>query len=115
MGKFTIAVRLKAPDPEAVTALNTISSMGIPLPPAKLDRYDVWEFETDTEDQRTVRDIVGHFTDIVNPNKHLWYFAVPGETLPGQSGDYNWTGLLVADSDDSVGATSGTWGSAGFS
>ena len=51
MAKFTIAVRLKAPDPEAVTALNTICAMGLQLPPSRLQRYDVWEFEMQGEDQ----------------------------------------------------------------
>lgn len=104
MTKCIIAVRLKAPDPEAVTALNTISSMGLQLPPAKLNRYDVWEFDLKNGDKEIVEEIVGHFTDIVNPNKHLWSFVIPGEMITGQNPGYNWTGLLISDTQDSVGA-----------
>ncbi len=104
MNTFSIAVGLKAPDPEAVTALNAIGSMGLQLPPARLRRYDVWEFQLSEGGDETVKEIVGHFTDIVNPNKHIWCFAVPGENITGQSNDYNWTGLLVSDMDDSIGA-----------
>lgn len=104
MKTYSIAVGLKAPDPEAVTALNAIGSMGLQLPPARLERYDVWQFQLQKGGEETVLEIVGHFTDIVNPNKHKWTFAVPGENIQGQSTGYNWTGLLVSDRDDSVGA-----------
>lgn len=105
MNIYSIAVGLKAPDPEAVTALNAIGAMGLQLPPAKLNRFDLWEFGIDSGDgEETVREIVSHFTDIVNPNKHTWSFAVPGEVIAGQNQDYNWAGLLVTDLADSIGA-----------
>jgi phosphoribosylformylglycinamidine (FGAM) synthase PurS component len=102
--KCTIAVRLKAPDPEAVTALNAIGAMGLQLPPAKLDRFDVWEFELEKGGEDTAKEIVKHFKDIVNPNKHLWFFAVPGEMIPGQSIGFNWFGIMVSNMTDLTGA-----------
>lgn len=103
MNVLTIAVRLKAPDPEAVTALNAISGLGLQLPPAKLARYDIWEFSLEDGGEETLREIVGHFTDIVNPNKHLWSLAEPGKNLPWQDDSMNWTGVLVTDREDNRG------------
>ncbi len=103
MSVISIAVRLKAPDPEAVTALNAINGMGLQLPPAKLARYDIWEFSLETGGEETLREIVGHFTDIVNPNKHLWSLAEPGKNLPWQDDSMNWTGVLVSDREDNRG------------
>ncbi len=104
MNEYTIAVKLKAPDPAAVTVLNALSGMGVQLPPARLERYDIWRFELESGGEDAVREIVGHFTDIVNPNKHLWTFVSPGEAVPGQGCDLHWTGLLVKDREDAVGS-----------
>ncbi len=104
MKVLRIAVRLKAPDPEAVTALNAINGMDLQLPPARLARYDIWEFSTVAGGEETLREIVGHFTDIVNPNKHLWSLAEPGKALPGQDDSHNWTGVVVSDIEDHTGS-----------
>lgn len=103
MSVFRIAVKLKAPDPEAVTSMNAIHAMGLQLPPVKLLRYQLWEFDLTSGDNGTVEEMVGHFTDIVNPNKHLWSFASPEEPLPGQTDDLNWTGVIVSQMQDSQG------------
>lgn len=99
-----IAVKLKSPDPQAVTALNTIQGMGLQLPPVKLNRYDLWEFELPSGDRSTTTEMVSHFTDIVNPNKQIWTFADPSEPLPGVSEDLKWTGVVVSDTEDARGA-----------
>lgn len=104
MIKLRIAVRLKAPDPAAVTALNSIHGMGLQLPPVKLLRYEIWEFELSEGNSSTVSEMVGHFTDIVNPNKHLWAFVDSSTRLPGQTDDLKWTGVTVSDKEDSTGA-----------
>lgn len=99
----TIAVTLRAPDPEAVTALNAIRSMGIQIPPVRMDRADLWEFRLEAEERDTVVEIAERFTDIVNPNKHHWRFLEPGEEVTGSGDDLKWVGLVVRESEDSVG------------
>ncbi|PIE52737.1 hypothetical protein CSA37_04770 [Candidatus Fermentibacteria bacterium] len=103
MSLYRIAVRLKAPDPEAVTSMNAIHAMDIQLPPVKLFRYFLWEFHLTDGDKGTVEEMAGHFTDIVNPNKHLWTFAERGVQLPGQTDDLKWSGVVVSDIEDSTG------------
>lgn len=104
MSTYRIAVKLKSPDPEAVTSLNTIHGMGLQLPPKKLLRYDIWEFEFLSGDRSAAAEMVGHFTDIVNPNKHVWTFADPSDKLPGETDDLKWTGVVVSDIEDAKGA-----------
>ena len=43
MEKILVAVRLKAPDPSAMTALSTLRRVMPDECPVELDRYDLWE------------------------------------------------------------------------
>lgn len=103
MSSTVLAVRLKAPDPAASTAMGAIRSMGMQLPPVKLLRFDIWDFTLIDGGTGAAAEIVGHFTDIVNPNKHIAAYVSPGEKLPGESDELNWTGILVTDRPDSIG------------
>lgn len=102
MESIQIAVRLKTPDPQAVTALNTIKAMRLLLPPLKLQRYDLWEFEVSGGGRNTVSGLVDHFADIVNPNKQVWFFPEKGSPLAGEDPELQWVGIVVRDHVDSV-------------
>jgi len=101
MDSIQIAVRLKTPDPEAVTVMNAFRSMGLQLPPLKLQRHTLWQFQVMEGGKDTVSAIAGHFTDIVNPNKHIWCFAETGSALDGEDADLQWTGIVVRDHQNS--------------
>ncbi len=102
MDSIQIAVRLKTPDPQAVTALNTIKAMRLQLPPLKLCRHDLWEFEVSSGGRDTVSELIGHFADIVNPNKQLWLFTEKDSSLAGEDPELQWAGIVVRDYVDSV-------------
>lgn len=102
MESIQIAVRLKTPDPQAVTALNTIKAMRLQLPPIKLQRYELWDFELSSGGREIVSELVGHFADIVNPNKQLWFFPEKEVLLAGEDPELQWAGIVVRDHTDSV-------------
>ena len=102
MDVIQIAVKLKTPDPQAVTALNTIKDMRLQLPPLKLQRNDLWEFEVSSQGRDAVSGIVDHFTDIVNPNKQTWFFMEKDSLLAGEDPDLQWVGVVVRDHVDSI-------------
>lgn len=102
MGIIQIAVKLRTPDPQAVTALNTIKAMRLQLPPVKLNRSDLWEFEVQGHEQDVVSGIVNRFTDMVNPNKQTWSFLKKDSLVPGEDPDLQWVGVVVRDHVDSV-------------
>ena len=105
MEKVLIAVRLKAPDPAAVTAEYTLRRIMPDQCPVRLDRYDLWEFDVSSGGRDTVSDAVSHFTDIVNPNKQKYTFVDSG-LLPGEDPDLVWVGVMISDHDSS---TSENW------
>jgi hypothetical protein len=102
MDSIQISVKLKTPDPEAVTALNAFRAMGLQLPPLKLQRLSLWQFQVTEGGRETVSAIVSHFTDIVNPNKHIWFFPDPDSALEGEDPLLLWTGIVVHNHVDSV-------------
>lgn len=102
MDSVQIAVRLKTPDPQAVTALNTIKAMRLQLPPMKLQRHELWEFEVAEGGRDTVCELVNHFTDIVNPNKQMWAFPEKNSSLAGEDDKLLWVGVVVRDFSDSL-------------
>ncbi len=104
MEVIQIAVRLKTPDPEATTALNAIKAMRLQLPPLKLKRHDLWEFEVSDGGRDTVSELVSHFTDIVNPNKQSWLFPAKHSMLDGENPELHWVGVVVRDHKDSASA-----------
>jgi len=101
MSSIAIAVRLKAPDPAAATALSTMKRISPEETPDLLQRYDYWEFTGIECTENTVREIVEHFDDIVNPNKQSWSFT-PSGGLPADDGDHTSAGVLVTDREDSI-------------
>jgi hypothetical protein len=105
MEKILVAVRLKAPDPSAMTALSTLRRVMPDECPVELDRYDLWEFTVEAGGRGTVTEVVEHFTDIVNPNKQKYSFVEEGTDLfPGEDPDLTWRGVVVSDHDDSLSA-----------
>jgi hypothetical protein len=96
-----VAVRLKSPDPGAVTALYTLRRTLPGSAPEQLFRYDLWEFVMKPGQAGAVPGMITRFTDIVNPNKHVSFILPPGGSPPGESGDLSWTGVLVRDHLDS--------------
>ncbi len=101
MERVFVAVRLKSPDPSAVTALATLRRVLPECAPAELSRCDMWEFCMKQGFSSAVPGMISHFTDIVNPNKHLSFIVSPGEPLPGENPALRWTGVLVRDHADS--------------
>ncbi|MCK5786917.1 MAG: hypothetical protein KAH54_10230 [Candidatus Sabulitectum sp.] len=102
MDSIQITVRLKTPDPQAVTALNTIKAMRLQFPPVKLQRNELWEFDVSSGGRDTVSGIVSHFTDIVNPNKQSWLFSEKDSLLAGEDPELMWVGVVVRDHVDSI-------------
>lgn len=97
-----LAVGLKAPDPEAATALVTLERVLPVYAPRRLSRYDLWEFVLLRGNGETVREMVSHFTDILNPNKHHGFLLTPGQPVPGETPELQWTGVRVRDHRDSL-------------
>ncbi len=102
MESIQIAVRLRTPDPQAVTALNAIKAMRLQLPPIKLQRSELWDFELSSGGEKIVSELVGHFTDIVNPNKQSWFFTGKDVLFEGEDPELQWAGIVVRDHADSV-------------
>lgn len=102
MSEISIAVRLKAPDPEAVTALATLERLSPDICPAALERFDHWRFTGPGVTREAVEEIVSHYPDIVNPNKQLWSFTRDGLPSRGRDAELRWTGVLITDRVDSV-------------
>lgn len=102
MTDVSIAVRLKAPDPAAMTALSTLKRINPDTCPVRLERYDYWQFIKSLDGKRTVKKIVSHFHDIVNPNKQSWSFSDEGGSLHSGDEELVWTEVLVTDKVDSI-------------
>ncbi len=96
-----VAVRLKSPDPEAVTALYTLKRTLPCSAPELLFRYDLWEFLMKPGEAGAVAGMITHFTDIVNPNRHVSFILPQGGSPPGEDDGLSWTGVLVWDRLDS--------------
>ena len=108
-----IAVRLRASDPAAVTALSTLKDLMPRHCPARLERYDLWSFgmregvdqsgmAAKTALQR-IEELLRHYTDIVNPNKQTWIALEPiTDVLPGEDPDLEWVSVVVRNRDDSM-------------
>lgn len=101
MERVFLAVRLKSPDPAAATAHSTLERAGRGFAPSELRRYDLWEFDMNDGGSSAVPGMVSHFTDIVNPNKHLSFILSLGEPPPGENPGLSWTGIVVRDHSDS--------------
>ncbi|MFO8183892.1 MAG: hypothetical protein R6U39_06925 [Candidatus Aegiribacteria sp.] len=102
MSDISILVRLKAPDPEAMTALATLRRVSPDICPVGLERYDHWRFTGPGVTRKVVEEIVSHYPDIVNPNKQSWSFTGDGLHSRGHEEELRWTGVLVTDRVDSV-------------
>ncbi len=102
MDSLQIAVKLNTPDPQAITALNAIKAMRLQLPPLKIQRYDLWDFEVIEGGIDTVSNVVKHFSDIVNPNKQSWMFAGEEISFPEEDTELQWVGIVVKDFVDSI-------------
>ena len=107
MSRACIAVRLRAPDPAAITALSTLKRIMPDEAPDGLSRYDLWEFEMADPSVspeggfRVVRELLGHYTDIVNPNKQVYRELYEGSELPDPIDGMTQLGIVVRDHDDS--------------
>lgn len=101
MTNVFLAVRLKSPDPEAATALCTLQRVLPACAPEELWRYDLWEFSMKSGNSGCVEEMIGHFTDIVNPNKHFRFILSKGQHPSGESQSLSWAGVLVRDHRDS--------------
>jgi len=103
MGNISIAVRLKSPDPAAMTAMSTFRRIYPESCPDSLQRYDYWRFMNPCRGRETVSGIVSRYHDIVNPNKQTWSFIdefnKPVERL---NDSMVWIDVLVTDRIDSV-------------
>lgn len=97
MENVKIAVKLITPDPQATTALNAIKDMRLQLPPLKLHRYDLWQFDVSSGGEETVAELVGHFTDIVNPNKQSWAFYKEENSFSEEDKELKWISIFVQD------------------
>ncbi|MCK4671195.1 MAG: hypothetical protein KAT47_01545 [Candidatus Aegiribacteria sp.] len=102
MIEVSIAVRLKAPDPAAMTALSTLKRINPDTCPGRLERYDYWQFINPSDGKRTVEKIVSHFHDIVNPNKQYWSFSDESGSILSGNEELVWTEVLVTDKVDSI-------------
>lgn len=102
MGDISIVVRLKAPDPAAMTAMSTFKRISPEACPVFLERYDHWRFLNPGLGRETVSRIVSRYHDIVNPNKQTWSFINDGILPAGPNETTVWVGVLVTDITDSV-------------
>ena len=99
---IAIAVRLKAPDPEAVTAAATAERLNPEISPGRILRRDHWCFEGTRRGRETVSEIVAHYHDIVNPNKHMWEFLSDCRRFDPPDDSHRWVGVLVTDIRNTV-------------
>lgn len=95
--RHVLAVTLKSPDPAAVTALGALAGFMPQSAPSAILRYDLWEFESECG-RDAVRDAVGCYPDILNPNKQRGSF-LDGGLPPLPPGDLVWAGVRVEDID----------------
>ncbi len=102
MTDISIVVRLKAPDPAAMTALSTLKRINPGICPGMLERYDYWQFIRPLDGKKTVEKIVSHFHDIVNPNKQSWRFTGGSGSIHSGGEELIWTEVLVTDKVDSI-------------
>ena len=102
MTEVSIAVRLKAPDPSANTALSTLKRINPDKCPDRLERYDYWMFVNPIDGKRTVEKIVSQFHDIVNPNKQSWSFSDTRSSHHSHDEKLVWIEVLVTDKVDSI-------------
>jgi hypothetical protein len=103
-----IAVRLKAPDPAARTALLTLERLMPSECPLRLDRHDLWEFDFEPGDEGMAAAILSRFTDIVNPNKQVYTILGEGGLLDGEDPSLAWVSVEVEDHGSSA---SDSWSS----
>jgi hypothetical protein len=108
MAAVRVAVRLKAADPAARTALLTLERLMPADCPLVLDRYDLWEFDTEPGKGDMVGGILGRFTDIVNPNKQVYAILDDGGLLDGEDPSLTWVSVEVEDHGSSA---SDSWSS----
>jgi hypothetical protein len=103
MGNISIIVRLKSPDPAAMTAMSTFRRIYPETCPDSLERYDYWCFMNPDQGRETVSGIVLRYHDIVNPNKQTWSF-IDELSNPSERSDDSmvWVDVLVTDRIDSV-------------
>lgn len=106
------AVRLKSPDPAAVSGLEALRRFMPDQAPERMLRYDLWVFEDASPGE--VQRVMSVYPDIVNPNKQT--AAVFDGPLPPLPEDGTlWVGVMVTDTASSF---SETWtellGRAGF-
>lgn len=102
MTDASIAVKLKAPDPAAMTALSTLERINPDTCPCRLERYEYWRFIGPGGGKRTVEKIVSHFHDIVNPNKQSWSYTDAGGSIHFGKDEFVWIEVLVTDKVDSI-------------
>ncbi len=103
MGNISIIVRLKSPDPAAMTALSTFRRIYPEKCPGVLERCDYWCFVNPVQGRETVSGIVSRYHDIVNPNKQTWSFIDEFSKPPDPSDNgMVWIDVLVTDRIDSV-------------
>jgi hypothetical protein len=103
-----VAVRLKAPDPAARTALLTLERLMPADSPRRLDRHDLWEFDIDPGDEALIEGILDRFTDIVNPNKQIYTILRDGGLMDGEDPSLTWVSVEVEDHGSSA---SDSWSS----
>ncbi len=102
MKDISIVVRLKAPDPAAMTAMSTLKRINAEMCPDILERYDYWRFLNPAGGMDTVKEIVSRYHDIVNPNKQTWAcFDARGMHVSSDD-RIVWIYILVTDITDSV-------------
>jgi hypothetical protein len=102
MNEISISVRLKAPDPAAMTALSTFRRINPDICPECLERFDHWSFIDPGNGRKTVSEIVSRYHDIVNPNKQIWSFeANPYDGISSADGGMM-IDVLVTDRIDSI-------------
>ncbi len=103
MGNISIIVRLKSPDPAAITAMSTFRRIYPETCPDSLQRYDYWCFMNPRQGRETINGIVSRYHDIVNPNKQTWSFIDESGDPDDQSDDSMiWIDVRVTDRIDSV-------------
>jgi hypothetical protein len=76
------AVTLVIPDNEAFTAYETLARLGIPV--ARVQRSDIWLFESDAEAAGSLAARVREIETVYNPNKHRLAERTTSAPEPGE-------------------------------
>ncbi len=97
-----MAVSLRAADPAAVTAAETLRRTMPRHAPAELGRYDHWEVRLREGGSGELRRMVERTDEMANPNKQVWTELTGCRTLPGEDPSLTWVSVLVTDVVDSV-------------